>query len=227
MIFSKWLFEVFPYIAAVACVAGAVYRFRFRAFSVSSLSSQFLESRKLFWGSVPWHYGILVVLLGHVVAFLWPGAILSLGSVPARLRALEAVALAFGLLAVFGLVLLVWRRISDRRVRAVTTVVDVGILALLLVQVATGVCIAVLHRWGSSWFASALTPYLWSLVKLAPESGRIASMPILVKIHVIDAFLLLALIPFSRLAHVLSIPLPYLFRPPQRVVWNRRDAESD
>jgi nitrate reductase gamma subunit len=45
-------------------------------------------------------------------------------------------------------------------------------------------------------------------------------MPDVVAIHVIVAFVILALIPFTRLVHFLVVPLSYITRPYQQVVWN-------
>ncbi len=74
---NTFLFVVFPYVAVVVFAAGIVHRYRKTGFTVSSLSSQFLEGRKLFWGSVPFHFGLLVVFLGHLIAFLLPDAMLA------------------------------------------------------------------------------------------------------------------------------------------------------
>ena len=67
------LFVAFPYVAVVLAIWGGVHRYRHDRFSYSTLSSQLLENRSLFWGSVPWHYGIVIVLLAHLLGFLVPG----------------------------------------------------------------------------------------------------------------------------------------------------------
>ena len=54
------LFIAFPYVAVILATVVGIYRYYSDRFSFSSFSSQFLESRRLFWGSVPWHYGIAV-----------------------------------------------------------------------------------------------------------------------------------------------------------------------
>jgi len=213
------LFAVFPYVAIILFLVVTIQRYRQRAFSYSSLSSQFLENRQHFWGSVPFHYGILFVLLGHVVAFLVPRSVLWWNRHPARLYILEITALVGGLLALVGLVSLLLRRAGNGRMRAVTTVSDWVVSAMLLVQIATGLGVAAFHGWGSSWFASTLTPYLWSLVKLSPDLAGVAPMPWLVKAHVVGAFALIAFFPFTRLVHVLVIPNNYLWRRTQVVRW--------
>jgi len=52
-------------------------------------------------------------------------------------------------------------------------------------------------------------------------------LPTLAKFHAVGAFVLLALLPFSRLVHALSVPLGYLWRPFQVVVWNRDRTALD
>ena len=56
-------FVILPYIALAIFVAVSIYRAIYRPFTVSSLSSQLLERKKLYWGSIPFHYGIVIVLL--------------------------------------------------------------------------------------------------------------------------------------------------------------------
>ena len=214
------LFAVLPYVAFVIFLVVTIQRYRSQAFSYSSLSSQFLENRHHFWGMVPFHYGILIVILGHVVAFLIPRQILIWNQHPLRLYVLEVSALACGLLTLIGLINIIARKFSDRKLRQVTTTADWIVYALLLLQIVSGVYVAVFARWGSSWFASSVTPYLWSLVQLNPEISYIESMPAAVKLHMVSAFLLIAFFPFTRLVHILVIPNMYLWRRPQVVRWN-------
>ena len=220
------LYAAFPYAAIVIALAVTVYRFASNRYSVSSLSSQFLEGRRLFWGSAPFHYGILIVLAGHLIAFLFPRSLLWFNGVPVRLYILEATGLTFGLLAVFGLLALIFRRAATPRVRAVTSPMDVVLLVMLLFQLASGVYIAVFHRWGSSWFAQTATPYLWSIFKLAPEPQLVSALPLAARLHILSAWSLLAVVPFTRLVHFLVVPITYLWRPYQVVIWNRKAARE-
>jgi nitrate reductase gamma subunit len=52
----------------------------------------------------------------------------------------------------------------------------------------------------------------------------IAPLPWVIQLHVFNFFVLLAVFPFSRLVHIITYPLGYLFRPWQLVVWNRRPS---
>lgn len=213
------LFAILPYLAVFTLILVTIQRYRAQSYTYSSLSSQFLENRHHFWGLVPFHYGILTVIIGHVAAFLIPRQILLWNSHPLRLYVLELSALIAGLLTLIGLLAALVRRWTNAKVRLVTSVSDWIIYALLLVQIVSGIYTAVFYPWGSSWYATSAAPYLWSLVKLNPEIGYVTSMPHLVKLHIINAFVIVGFFPFTRLVHILVIPNPYLWRKPQVVRW--------
>ena len=142
------LLVALPYVAVVVFVVGVIYRRSQKGFTVSSLSSQFLEGKSLFWGTIPFHIGLMVVFLGHLVAFLLPQATLSWNSQPWRLIILEGTAFVFGLTVLIGLAALMFRRITNPRIRAVTTPMDLVIEFLLLAQVILGCWVALGFRWG-------------------------------------------------------------------------------
>lgn len=223
---DKFLLVGFPYAALFVAVAVAAIRYYHKPFSVSSLSSQFLENQQLFWGSNLWHWGILGVLLGHLAGFLMPRQILAWNAQPVRLFILEATGLILALLALVGVLALLARRLTSARARAVTSKMDIALLLLLCFQVLTGLDIALRLRWGSSWFAASAAPYLWSIVTFRPRPEFLLTMPWSVKLHVLSAFTLILLLPFSRLIHFLVVPLHYYFRAPQLVIWNRRPSAA-
>lgn len=213
------LFVALPYVALATFFGGTILRYRSRPFTYSSLSSQFLENRAHFWAQVPFHYGILLVLAGHVLAFLLPSQLLAWNASPVRLLVLEVTGLALALLTFLGLVNVVVRRLRSDRLRVVTTPMDVVVYVLLGVQLLTGIGTAVAYPWGSSWFASVLTPYLRSIATLSPELQWVTALPLMVKLHVVGLWALLLVFPFTRLVHVLVVPNPYLWRRPQVVRW--------
>ena len=215
------LFGILPYLAMFVFFLVTIVRYRVQTFTYSSLSSQFLENQFHFWGMVPFHYGIIVILTGHFVAFLLPEQLLAWNQVPWRLYVLEASALIFAFLTLAGLVNLIWRRLKYSKINIVTTGVDWILLFLLLFQVVGGMYVAVIHRWGSSWYGASMAPYLWSLVKLNPNLGYVLGMPLMVKLHIINAFLIIGFFPFTRLVHILVLPNPYLWRRVQMVRWYR------
>ena len=217
--YNNFLFIALPYIAIVTFIIGSIRRYRATGFKVSSLSSQFLEGEKLYFGSLLFHWGILIVFMGHLLTFLFPSATLAWNSDPIRLILLEGLAFIFGLSAAVGLVSLFLRRISNSRVVMVTNRMDIAIEILIVIQVVMGCWIALGYRWGASWFASDLSPYLWSIFTFNPRIEAINAMPTVIKAHIVGAFLVVLMIPFTRLMHFLVAPFHYIWRPYQQVIW--------
>ena len=216
------LFAVLPYVALFTFLLVTIQRYRSQAFTYSSLSSQFLENRQHFWAMVPFHYGIIILLFGHLVGLLIPRTVLMWNAHPLRLYVLEVAGLAFGVLTLVGLLSLIVRRMQTNKVRVTTSVVDWVVYVLLLVQVVSGIGTAVLYPWGTSWYAAAAAPYLQSIFLLQVDVSYVVGMPLLVQLHIVNAFVIITLFPFTRLVHILVIPNPYLWRKPQVVRWYRR-----
>jgi len=221
---DQFFFIAVPYVVLAIFLYATIRRFVGDRFSYSSYSSQFLENRHQFFGAVPWHYGIIVLFFGHLIGFLFPKTVLWWNGVPARLYIIEISALIFALVALSGLVNALIRRLKNPRVLTVTTTMDFLILTLLLFQVFTGMYVAIFERWGSSWFATVASPYLWSLFKLNPQISAVAQLPLMVKLHILGAFAVFAVFPFTRLVHILVVPIPYLWRRMQVVIWNKKRA---
>ncbi|MBP8724383.1 MAG: respiratory nitrate reductase subunit gamma [Saprospiraceae bacterium] len=218
--FDNFTLIALPYIALAVFLVGSIYRYTYRGFQVSSLSSQFLEGRRLFYGSVPFHWGVLFLFCGHLIAFCFPNSVLAWNSQPVRLMILEVTAFIFGISMLIGLINLFIRRYTTPRLKFVTNQMDFVLYVVLITQTFLGLWIAYNFRWGSSWFSSLLTPYLYSIFKFQPEISGIVPLPWTVKLHIIFAFLIIGLIPFSRMIHFLVPPIDYIWRPFQQVMWN-------
>lgn len=219
--FDTVLFVAWPYIAVTLAIVVGIYRYFSDRFSFSSYSSQFLESRRLFWGSVLWHYGIVIILSVHVIAFLFPAAWGALTADRTRLYIIEVAGLAMALLTIIGMSLLLYRRVSIQRVRAVTTRADWLLVLALFVQVILGFWVAFFYRWGSDWFLHTAQPWLVSLLVLQPNIEYVSALPAVVQWHMLWGFVIIALFPFTRLVHAVTYPFTYLWRPLQVVIWNR------
>ncbi len=219
-ILDTFFFAMFPYVTIFTFFLVTIQRYRSKAFTYSSLSSQFLENRQHFWGLVPFHYGIISVLIAHFVWFLVPETILWWNSVPARLYVMEVCMFIFGLMTFIGLVNIIIRRRTNSMARFVTSRADWWVLAFLVIQVITGLYTAYFYRWGSSWYAASIVPYLRSVIKLSPDLTFITAMPFMVKLHIVSAYSIILLFPFTRLVHALVVPNPYLWRKTQVVRWN-------
>ena len=214
------MFLVLPYLAFGIFIVGSIYRYTKRGYQVSSLSSQFIEGKQLFWGSQPFHWGILILFVGHLTAFLFPRAVLAWNGEPVRMLILELSSFAFGLSALLGLILLIKRRLTNKSLLVVTNKMDMVVYTVLLTQIVSGLGVAFAVRWGSSWFASVLTPYLRSIFSFDPDISAVAEMPWWIQLHIISAFLIIAIIPFTRFMHFLVAPVDYIWRKYQLVVWN-------
>jgi nitrate reductase gamma subunit len=219
--FNLFLLIGLPYAAVLVFLTGSILRIKFAGYTVTSHSSQFLESNQLFWGSRLFHSGIVMLLLGHLIGFLMPDSVLFLTSSPLGLMVIEIVAFGFGIIAFAGIVLLIKRRIQVKRLHSVTSSMDLVVYLVLFSQVLSGILVAYFHRWGTAWYVSSLVPYLRSLIVLMPDTTVIATMPWLIKWHVVSAFVFIGLIPFTRLIHFLVYPVFYLWRNYQLVIWNR------
>ncbi len=218
---SNYFFFIgLPYAAMFVVIIGTIFRYLNFGYKVSSLSSQFLETKELFYGSRPFHWGLLFLFFGHLIAFLFPRSLLLWNSVPVRLLIIEIAALGFALTALFGLIVLISRRLKHKRLWKVTNKMDIVVYIILAVQIVSGLWVAFFFRWGSSWFASTLTPYLKSLFLLNPDIVAVSELPLAVKIHIISAFTLIGIIPSTRFMHFLVYPFAYTWRNYQYVIWN-------
>ncbi len=197
-ILDTFFFSMFPYIIIFTFLLVTIQRYRAKAYTFSSLSSQFLENKQHFWAMVPFHYGIIAVLAAHFVWFLVPDTVLWWNRVPARLYVMEIAMFIFGLMTLIGLINIIIRRQTNSMAKVVTSKADWWVLGFLTIQVVTGLYIAYFYRWGSSWFAASLTPYLWSVIKLSPDLTYISAMPFMVKAHIVSAYSIILLFPFTH-----------------------------
>lgn len=222
MDWNTLLFVIFPYVALFIAIVVTLYRSIVRPFSISSLSSQLLERKFLFWGSIPFHWGITIILTFHLIAIFIPQSIVLWNAQPLRLYALEISGLGLGLWATLGMIVLLTRRVSLARIRAVSTPMDYIVLFLVLVSLVTGVTVASYYRWGSYWFTAIFSPYIMGILTFRPNAAPLLPLPFIIKLHVFNFFLLALAFSFSRLVHIITWPLSYLWRPWQIVIALRR-----
>jgi len=215
-----------PYAAVAILIAGLIVRFRSQA-TISSQSSQILESRWLLFGTVPFHIGIAVLFFGHLIPLLFPNAWRAFVSDHAMLIAVEGTGIAAGVLSLIGLVVLFVRRMASAAVHASSRSADGIVLVVLIAQVAAGLAVAATHRWGAVWSIGTVVPYLRGLLLFRPEPAFVAGLPAILMWHLAGAWVVLALLPFTRLVHMLTFPFRYVYRPPQKVVWVTRRGAID
>ncbi len=220
------LWIVFPYVAAASFVVGHILRYRYDQFGWTSRSSQIYESKLLRWGSPLFHYGMLAVFAGHVVGLLVPREWLEFFGVTEHIYHLGAtwIGTAAALATIAGLVILLARRGTVRRVLQSTTVMDVVMYVFLAGALLLGT-LAVLQFQvlGAGYdYRDSVSPWIRSLIIFQPDVSLMAGVPLAFQLHVLCSTGLFLLWPYTRLVHVLSVPIGYLFRP--YVVYRSRDA---
>jgi nitrate reductase gamma subunit len=165
------------------------------------------EAWALFGGPRIWKIALLLLAMAHVALLLLPRTVLSWNASRGRLYFLEALLFAAAVAVVIGLAKIVWRHLGHSNRSAIAELSDSVFLGLLLVGTLSGILLAIFYRWGSSWGAMILTPYVASLARLEPDAAFAAQLPFLVRLHVFSAFAAVAVLPLTRLAAFLVFVL--------------------
>jgi nitrate reductase gamma subunit len=219
---NTFIFIVLPYTALALCVIVTPYRYVSNRLTWSAYSTQFLERKALYWGINPWHFGIIPVLAAHLLGIIAPGPMKAFLSNQQTLLIVESIGLALGLFALFGCVVLLLRRVNAPMLTRVTFTGDWLLLLLLAFQAASGVYIGIFMRWGSQWYLHTAVPYFWSLFTFTPQVEYLADFPLVLKLHAAGAFLIVAVLPFTKLVHLLYNPVAFLTSPPILYRWRSR-----
>ena len=220
------LWIVVPYVAITVFVLGHIWRYRYDKFGWTTRSSQLYERRLLRVGSPLFHFGILLVALGHVGGLLVPESWTD--AVGISETAYHAVAVALGTVAGFctlaGAASLIYRRRTVGPVFSATTRNDKAMYVLLIGTIVLGLGTTVLGNLTGHPHDYRLTvaPWFRSIFIFQPDTDLILAAPIGFQLHVLAAWALFAFWPFSRLVHVFSAPLGYLTRP--YIVYRSRDT---
>lgn len=221
------LFGIYPYIAITVMILGSIIRYDYDPFSWKTKSSQLLRRRQFVIGSVLFHFGVLVILVGHVVGLLTPIAIfdvLGISHGAKQILAMTAGGIA-GVMALIGGALLLHRRLTDPRIRKHSTFADTGILILLLVQLVLGlmtILVSMQHLDGHEMVK--LMSWAQGIAYFRPDASQhLQGVNILFKLHIFLGLTIFLLFPFTRLVHMISAPVRYIWRPGYQIVRSKRD----
>jgi nitrate reductase gamma subunit len=223
----NFLFGIYPYIALAVLLIGSIARYERDPFTWKSSSSQLLRRKQLIVGSVLFHVGVLVIFFGHLVGLLTPIAIFDAIGISHGAKQLLAVVVGgiAGVMALIGGGLLLHRRWTDPRIRKNSSFADIAILMLLLAQLGLGlgtVFISLQHLDGQE-----MTRFMsWAQMIFTFQSGaadQIADVAPLFKAHLFLGLTIFLVFPFTRLVHMLSVPIRYVtLRPGYQIVRSRR-----
>lgn len=222
------LFGIYPYIALVVLAVGSVIRFDREPYGWRSGSSQLLRRKQLIAGSVLFHAGVLVIFVGHVGGLLTPIALFDALGVPHGAKQLLAIIAGgvAGVLALTGATLLLHRRLFDPRIRKTSSFSDIMILALLWIQLILGLStipISMNHLDGGE-MVKFMTWAQGIFTFQADASAYVADADLVFRLHLFLGLTILFLFPFTRLVHMLSAPVRYIWRPGYQIVRSRKAA---
>jgi nitrate reductase gamma subunit len=222
---NTFLFGVLPYIALAVMLVGSIIRYDREPYTWRTGSSQLLRRKQLMWGSVLFHVGVLFLFMGHFVGLLTPHSIYQhfISAETKQLVAIVAGSIA-GLICFIGLILLMHRRFFDARVRQTSTFSDNAILIILFVQLLLGmltVPFSLAHS--DAEVMLRLSAWAQGIFTFKPGiANYVAGLDWPYQAHLVMGMLIFLLFPFTRLVHMLSAPIRYVWRPGYQVVRSRK-----
>jgi nitrate reductase gamma subunit len=222
---DTFLWVILPYLVLATFVLGHMWRYRYDKFGWTTRSSQLYESRLLRIGSPLFHFGILVVLLGHIGGLLIPKAWTEGAGISEHTYHVTAVTLGTvaGVCTLGGLAILIYRRRTVGPVFSATTRNDKVMYVSLTATIGLGLAATVAANIADNGYdyRETISPWFRAVFYLRPDPALMADAPVLFQLHAVSALLLFAFWPFSRLVHMLTAPLGYLTRP--YIVYRGRD----
>jgi nitrate reductase gamma subunit len=228
-VFGELFWNVVPYVTLAIVVVGTWWRYHYDKFGWTTRSSQLYESRLLRVASPLFHFGILVVVIGHVIGLVIPESWTHAIGLSEHAYHVQAVILGSiaGVSTLVGVALLIYRRRTTGPVFMATTVNDKVMYVVLVLAIIAGICATALGSGvvGEAYnYRETIAVWFRSIWVLQPRGDLMAEAPLLFQVHVAIALVLFALWPFTRLVHVFSAPIGYLFRP--YIVYRTRDVAA-
>ncbi|MEO3824680.1 respiratory nitrate reductase subunit gamma [Actinomadura sp. B10D3] len=221
------LWVVLPYVTLAVFVLGHIWRYRYDKFGWTTRSSQLYERRLLRIGSPLFHFGILVVLLGHVGGLVIPDGWTEAAGITEHMYHVVAVVLGTvaGFCTLAGLAILIYRRRTVGPVFSATTRNDKLMYAVLTLTIVLGLAATVAANivGGGYNYRETVSPWFRSIFYFQPDPDLMTDVPILFQLHALSALALFCVWPFTRLVHMLTAPLGYLTRP--YIVYRSRDEQ--
>lgn len=227
---NHFLFGIYPYICLAVLLVGSLIRFDREPYSWKSDSSQVLRKQQLRLGSNLFHYGVLIVILGHFVGFLMPEPLVMALMSPTyhQLLAMVVGGIA-GCIAIIGLSILIYRRLYYRRIRGNSRKWDITIVIMLWLQLALGILTVPFSAQDMSGaHFEVLVQYVQGVVLFHNTAPLMQGMPWVYQVHILLGFTIFLVSPFTRMVHIWSGvgSLAYLVRPYQLVRTRKRSVKS-
>jgi nitrate reductase gamma subunit len=200
------MFAVVPYVVMVAFLLSSVFRIAATVPAAAFARGKGAARRGIVAACA------IALAAGHLALLAAPDAVLRWDRSMARLLLAEGAGMCVGTLCLLAVAHALWRRLARSSARP-QSVGDVIALTLLGMEIGTGVLLAVLYRWASSWSVVTLTPYAVSVLKLGPRVELVAATPFLVRLHVFCACAILAALPFTTVGSLALATVQRFVRP--------------
>lgn len=224
--FNTALFGIYPYICLAVFILGSIIRYDREPYTWRANSSQLLRRKQLILGSVLFHVGILIIFFGHLIGLLTPIVVFDAFGIGHGFKQVMAIVVGgvAGVVCLVGATMLLHRRFTDPRIRATSSFSDNAILVILYVQLVLGlltIFVSLQHLDGGEMVK--FMAWAQGIFTFNPSAAdNIADANFIFKLHLILGPTILLLFPFTRLVHMFSAPVRYLWRPGYQVVRTKR-----
>ncbi|MGH3767642.1 MAG: respiratory nitrate reductase subunit gamma [Pseudonocardiaceae bacterium] len=212
------LWGVAPYVMLVVVIGGTIWRYRYDKFGWTTRSSELYESRLLRIGSPLFHFGLLVVIIGHLIGLVIPAswtAAAGLSEAAYHVQALLLGGIA-GFCTLVGVGILIYRRRACGPVFIATTRNDKMMYVVLVAAIVAGLATTLLGAGvlgEQHTYRETVSPWFRSLFVLQPDIASMSQAGLGFQLHTLIGMLLFGIWPFTRLVHAFTAPVGYLFRP--------------
>ncbi|HIW95031.1 MAG TPA: respiratory nitrate reductase subunit gamma [Candidatus Corynebacterium gallistercoris] len=228
--YQTFLWVAFPWLCIAAFAIGIVWRWRTDQFGWTSHSTQIYESKLLRLSSPLFHWGMVFVVIGHLMGLAipksWTQAVGISDAVYHLIATIPGTIAAAAV--VLGLAGLIYRRVVNRTVFLSTSTSDKVMYVILGAAILSGTIATVSTQvFGGPHgydYRETISPWLRQLLIFNAQPELMADVPWEFKVHVICGFTIIAVWPFTRLVHAFSAPMGYVSRP--YVVYRSRDERT-
>jgi nitrate reductase gamma subunit len=211
------LWGVAPYVMVVVLVGGTLWRYRYDKFGWTTRSSELHESKLLRIGSPLFHFGLLVVIVGHVIGLIIPKSLTDAVGLSQEAYHVQALLLGTiaGISTLVGITILIYRRRTTGPVFRATTANDKLMYVVLVAAIVAGLTTTLLGAGGGEEHNYRLTvaPWFRSLFILQPDIDAMSASGLAFQLHALIGMTLFTIWPITRLVHAFAAPFGYLFRP--------------
>lgn len=212
---NVFFYDIYPYLCGTVFLLGSWLRYDYGQYTWKAGSSQMLDRKGMTLASNLFHIGILGIFAGHILGMLTPHWMYeSFLPIDVKQKMAMFAGGASGVMTLVGGFLLLKRRLFNPRIRATSSVADILILSLLVIQCLLGLLsipFSAQHIDGSEMMK--LVGWAQAVVTFhGGASEHLDGVAFIFRVHLVLGMTLFLLFPFTRLVHVWSAPVEYLTR---------------